>query len=322
MSRQLQSLTELALEVQSRPVLEELLQAVVDKTGPLLQAHHASIRLLDPSGQRLLAVCRTGEPLHAEPVAFDLGEGLIGWIVQHGESIRTATPAQDPRFVSKPGVLPMGPFVGVPLLSRGTQLGVLSVVRKHDAFTAADQQLLTLVAAICAPYLEIARLSRLSQVDPLTGVLNRRGLDTELEGQPANPEKPEIAVVMVDIDHFKRVNDTRGHAVGDSVLRHIARILGQNLRSTDSVTRYGGEEFLMVLPELDQDDAMRVAQRAREAVENQPAQVAGEAVPVTISLGVAGGLWTQGLRTLIDRADAALYEAKQSGRNKVIAASS
>jgi diguanylate cyclase (GGDEF)-like protein len=318
----LQPIIDLAVEVQHRRSLEDLLQAVVDHTAKILAAEHGSIRLLNPSRTHLVAVCRTGTPLHLEPVDFALGEGLIGWIAEQEQPIRTADPEHDPRYSPRPKHEPMGRFLGVPLVSGRVCMGVLSVLRSTEPFTEADEQLLTLVAAICAPYLEIARLSRLSQVDPLTGALNRRGMEASYEERLADNEATagELSLMMVDIDHFKAINDTHGHAVGDEVLRHVARVLSGVLRISDAIVRYGGEEFILLFPDVGLGRALRIADRARQAVAENPTPIDDVKVDITVSIGVAERHPAEPLAALVRRADTALYEAKQTGRNRVCAA--
>lgn len=316
----IQALTRLALDLQRRAAIDELLQMVVDSTVDLLRADHGSVRLLNPARSRLVAVCRTGEPLHLEPVEFRNGEGLLGWITEHAKPIRLEEPHADERFVPKPGVVTLGPFLGVPLQANQTCFGVISVLRAERGFDEDDEQLLTLVAAISTPYLEIARLSRLSRVDPLTGALNRRGFDEAFVDNPADatevdPSRP-VSVIMIDIDHFKSINDTHGHAVGDEVLRHVARLLSAGLRAGDAIVRWGGEEFVLVLPDVAGRAAARIAERARAAVERSPTRVA-KGIGVTVSAGVASREAEEPFEQLIARADTALYRAKEAGRNRV-----
>lgn len=321
MRGRIQALTRLALDLQRRAAIDALLQTVVESTVDLLRADHGSVRLLNPARSRLVAVCRTGEPLHLEPVEFRNGEGLLGWITEHAKPIRLDEPHADTRFVPKPGVATLGPFLGVPLQANQTCFGVISVIRSEQGFDEDDERLLTLVAAISTPYLEIARLSRLSRVDPLTGALNRRGFDEAFSSKPPaggvnlDPETP-VSVIMIDIDHFKAINDTHGHAVGDEVLRHVARLLSAGLRAGDAIVRWGGEEFVLVLPNVSTRAAARIAERARATVEGSPTRVA-KGIGVTVSAGVASRKSEESLDELIGRADASLYRAKQSGRNRV-----
>jgi len=315
----LPTLTRLARGVQRRASLDDKLQMLVDETSAMYGADHASVRLLDPGHTHLVAACRSGPSLHPAPVEFRSGEGLVGWITEHSESVRLDDPTKDPRFVLKPGFSGMGAFLGAPLLSSNACLGALSVVRSSP-FSEAEEQLLELVAAICAPPLEIARLSRLTRVDPLTGALNRRGLEEGFE--PSRPsEDRRLAVLMVDIDHFKAINDTHGHIVGDEVLRRIARQLSQVLRASDAIVRYGGEEFLLLLTDVTLGDAMRIGDRARKAIEAQTIRVGDVPLQVTVSMGVDAQQPPEPLDATVERADAALYEAKRQGRNRVVSAS-
>ena len=165
--------------------------------------------------------------------------------------------------------------------------------------------------------------------DALTGVANRRALVTALNRDVARAARSgqPIAVLMVDIDHFKRVNDRYGHPVGDQVLCHVVQVLSQRVRSQDLVGRYGGEEFMVVLPDTTLQGAEQLAQALRQAVAQAPCHITtanghadhGAQVAVTVSIGVFGGSvapddsWDM----LIAAADRALYQAKENGRNRV-----
>ena len=165
-----------------------------------------------------------------------------------------------------------------------------------------------------------AQIERLAQTDDLTGALNRRGLDVlgaealrkcRGQGQPA-------AVIMLDLDWFKQVNDSLGHAAGDELLRSVAALCSRSLRADDVFARYGGEEFVVVAPFTDVDEAERLAQRMRQAIETARFPATDEA-PVTASFGVASSA-SSPLRALIEAADVALYAAKEAGRNRVVVA--
>jgi diguanylate cyclase (GGDEF)-like protein len=317
--RWLEALTALAVDVQRRPTLDELLQSIADRTAHLLGVPRVSIRLVDPTHTKLVAVCRAGDPLHVDDTAFEAGEGLLGWIAQRCESIRTNDAEADPRFVPRAGMQRrIGAFLGVPLVSGRTGMGVLSAVGGDKRFDDHHEWLMTLIAAICAPQIDVVRLARLSQVDPLTGSLNRRGFDDAFpEVAAENGYVDPLSVVMVDIDHFKAINDELGHAMGDEVLKHVAVMLGDALRAGDAVVRYGGEEFLLILPGVDCIQAMRVAERARGLVNSSAAEVAGQHVRVTVSLGVAQRNPAESRESVIARADKAMYAAKRAGRNRV-----
>jgi diguanylate cyclase (GGDEF)-like protein len=161
----------------------------------------------------------------------------------------------------------------------------------------------------------------LATVDLLTGVLNRQALLSRLEDElerAARYQRP-CSVVLVDLDHFKRVNDTHGHAAGDLVLREVADVLHANVRTADIVGRYGGEEFMVVLPETDADAAAASAEKLRRLVGSREVRLDdGYVLSVTLSAGVAGGLGRHlQLDALVRDADAALYSAKALGRDQV-----
>ncbi|MBK9035094.1 MAG: sensor domain-containing diguanylate cyclase [Myxococcales bacterium] len=312
----LSALTRLAEAIQARHSLEELLQLVADGAAEVLEVKRISVRLLDASRSLLLASARAGEPLHEAPVGFRLGEGLLGWIAEHGEPLCLPEPEHDPRFMARPGMASMGAFVGVPIRIGAQTTGVISAVDDAVVFDDSHRRLLTLVAAMCAPHVEIARLARLAHVDPLTGALNRRGIEQQVP--TLAPDDAEVmSVAMVDVDHFKRINDSVGHAAGDLVLRQIAATLTGVLRAADAVVRYGGEEFLLVLPGVAFADATAVAERVRAAVAAAPTAVPGGEVGATVSIGVAERRPGELREAMIARADAALYAAKAAGRNRV-----
>lgn len=162
-------------------------------------------------------------------------------------------------------------------------------------------------------------LETLAATDSLTGLPNRRSFMERLERAVLEArQRPagDGAVLMLDIDHFKEVNDTWGHAVGDEVLQHVAEVIRQSLRRHDMPGRLGGEEFAALLPDASLENARALAERVRARLEREPAQTAAGEVGVTISIGVAhfnGG----GARQLLERADEALYAAKSAGRNRV-----
>jgi diguanylate cyclase (GGDEF)-like protein len=161
-----------------------------------------------------------------------------------------------------------------------------------------------------------------AKTDLLTGVHNRRWMDEMFPRQIARSEHAgqPLALVMADIDHFKRLNDTYGHATGDVVLRAVARRLSDTLRPTDFLVRYGGEEFVALLPGATAETAHIAAERVRKAIEHEEylSTTAIGALRVTISLGIAILQPGDTLERLIERADVALYQAKAAGRNRVI----
>jgi two-component system cell cycle response regulator len=165
-------------------------------------------------------------------------------------------------------------------------------------------------------------LRRLATRDQLTGLLNRREFDRILQEESERAARfgRPLALVLVDIDHFKRVNDTHGHPAGDEVLREVARRLGALMRSVDRVTRFGGEEFALVVMEMDRSTALETARRICEEMRRTPIMVGSVELAVTVSAGVAvlPGDADDG-KALVAAADKALYAAKASGRNRALA---
>ena len=166
------------------------------------------------------------------------------------------------------------------------------------------------------------RLSRVTR-DPLTGLLGRGWMEEELGQIVARDRRANrpISVIFSDIDHFKSINDTFGHATGDDVLRIVARIFDHEVRDADKVARYGGEEFVVVLSGCGEVEAAQVARRLRHAVERHDwAPYLGPALAVTASFGVAALKKNEEVADWLHRADQAMYAAKQAGRNRVIGA--
>lgn len=165
------------------------------------------------------------------------------------------------------------------------------------------------------------QLRILATTDPLTQLLNRRSFlevaDYELTQRKRH--LAPLAFVLADIDHFKAINDQHGHAVGDEVLRSVSRVLNQAVREQDSVARWGGEEFLIMMPDATLQAATMVAERLREKVSAIEVNVAGQAIQVSMTFGVSSHRLEEPVDGTVNRADSALYQGKARGRNQVVA---
>lgn len=223
-------------------------------------------------------------------------------------------------------------FRRVPITNERNQLsGIVNLIELQSAMNAAlekrGQDLEKAVMTRTAELQEAnAKLEQLSIRDGLTGLLNRRAMGQKLDDLQAVARRYGncYSVILCDIDHFKILNDTEGHLHGDSVLRSIADALGQSIRLSDSLYRYGGEEFLIALPETNSEGARGVAERIRSEIEALaiPHPSSPTADIVTISAGFAEVFpnpppQTQDWHTTVDHADQALYRAKQGGRNRI-----
>lgn len=167
----------------------------------------------------------------------------------------------------------------------------------------------------------VTELRSASQTDLLTGLYNRRGFEAVAEALLGKDRARPVAVVLFDLDHFKKINDQHGHDVGDDVLRQVAAIAKRNFRGVDLLVRHGGEEFLALLPDTSKDEAASVAERVRRAVQDARIPLPdGGVVDVTASFGCAARTYSahgDHFEDLIKKADMALYAAKASGRNYV-----
>lgn len=166
-------------------------------------------------------------------------------------------------------------------------------------------------------------LNQLASRDALTQCWNRRMIDELLSTAVAEAKRKQadLTLMLLDIDHFKAVNDTHGHAAGDSALKHMVGILNTNLREYDQVGRFGGEEFLVILPTTDISSAWGIAERIRSSLQFHPAQISSDtSIAMTVSIGITQLRHRddESLETLFGRADRALYNAKQAGRNRVV----
>lgn len=215
--------------------------------------------------------------------------------------------------------------IAVPVVAAGTVEAVVVLVREPSLpFGERERDLLVALAPIIATSLHSARrsdaLAEASLIDGLTGVGNRRRLDVELPEILSRFASAPSALMMIDLDHFKAVNDEHGHPAGDVLLRKVAALLENQIRPGDRVYRYGGEEFCVILPDTARDEAEHVAQRVAASVRDRTFSL-GVDVPVriTISVGLAVTAGTDAPE-LIHRADVALYEAKQAGRDRVVTA--
>jgi diguanylate cyclase (GGDEF)-like protein len=187
-------------------------------------------------------------------------------------------------------------------------LGALAIFAEHVAISIEKSRLLETT-------------QELATTDPLTGIHNRRYLFDlgEQEIQRAKRIEHPLSAMMLDLDHFKRINDTYGHAFGDQVLREVAARCGKSIREIDIIGRYGGEEFAIVLPHADPESASAVAGRLKDVISDTPIDTEKGPISMTISIGIAE--WTpdvEDLATLLDRADTALYAAKNTGRNRIV----
>ena len=167
---------------------------------------------------------------------------------------------------------------------------------------------------------DLVKLQKMADTDFLTGLMNRRAFlavaDDTVEF--CRRYKRGMATLMIDIDHFKKINDSHGHAAGDDAIKRIAEIIGQSIRTTDKAARFGGEEFVVLLREIDQETALLLAERIRRSIEEETIRHGAMVIPATVSIGVAiNAEGDRDVQDIIERADQGLYVAKKTGRNRI-----
>jgi diguanylate cyclase (GGDEF)-like protein len=304
--------------------LDRILAVVLETALATSAAPAGAVLLVDPSGESAaLAVGRGLEGRMPGPgLRVRLGEGVLGRVAQHGvplqgDTVHLSPAPQEPTAAS---------VIAVPLRGRDTVLGVLALFDPRGDGVGSEEDLATLrtlagQAAVAVENVLLHRdVSRMAVTDGLTGLANYRSFTQTMAREldrAARFGRP-IGLLLLDIDHFKLVNDTHGHPRGDAVLIELAARVRAQVRDIDTVARYGGEELVVVLPETDVLGAEQAAERIRTAVRERPFGAPGQVpLQVTVSLGVAvhprhGATATALLRA----ADEALYEAKRGGRDR------
>jgi len=244
--------------------LESALGAVTDAALLMLAADHASVRLIDPTHTTLLASARSGRGSAHPQVSLRSGEGVAGWVLEHGQPVRIEDVAQDARFKPAAGQgFAIRSMVAAPLCSGGMVVGVLSASSAlPGAFGQRDELVVQLLANCSVPPLERARLERLAMTDELTLAFNARYLRGHLRGvvESASGEAGP-SLLPLDLDSFKEVNDTCGHAGGDLVLRGFADRVRALTRQLDVLARLGGDEFALIMPAATLEQAVAEEER-------------------------------------------------------------
>jgi diguanylate cyclase (GGDEF)-like protein len=288
--------------------------------------------LFDEATHSLVVEAVAGRvPSSVRGMRFRLGEGVTGAAAAQGRTLYVPDVDKDSRYLHYKGQRRCtGAFLCVPLRAKGRMVGMMNLNRPVvNGFSAQEIRLAEAIAAQAGLAIANARLYQqtleLSYTDPLTGIPNRRQLFARLEQELSRSLRfgDELTILMIDLDLFKEINDSHGHAVGDSVLRSVALTLKRNVRKVDLVARYGGEEFVVVLPRVTRPEALEVAEKLRRAVAQAPLPAPAGVGPlrVTISVGVASfGHDATDVAELFGKADAALYAAKHAGRDRVTAA--
>lgn len=330
----LQTLCEVVQAINSSLKPKEILSAIMAKAADLVDAEGGSVILLNEKTNELTfeaASGKAGKKLLG--MRLKVGQGVAGWVARYGKSLMVPDVSKDPRFYS--GMDQRTKFTTksilcVPMKSRDRVIGVVEVVNKvgGGSFTQDDFEIFESIAAHLTIALEKSNLYRKMEqatlIDDLTQLYNTRYcnqfLDDFLIERKAGSGK--ISLIFLDIDFFKLVDDNFGHLVGSETLKVLGERMARVIRKNDVIVRYGGDEYIVLLPNTDKKTALVIAERIRATVGRDAFYAFGnKKFNITVTLGVA--TYPEDAKTrdeLIGAADKAMYAGKMSGRNKVVAA--
>lgn len=317
--------------------LTSVLIALVDALRRVTESEYVLLYLLDDDGKTLRPVAVDGEPGQAIEEArmladwpINVGEGFTGSVAKDGQSVIIGDVENDQRGV----LIPDSPrsqisAIFVPLKAQGKVIGVMRLARSGlNRYTTADLELAEVVSQQASVAVQNSRLYEetrdlyektrwLSVTDPLTGLFNQRYLAERLPMEMARAQQYGgcLSLLMIDADTLKEINDRYGHDLGDQLIRSIADTLRSQIRIGDTAVRYAGDEFVVLLPDANEDQAMAVGERIRKAVEETDL---GVEVPIAVSVGASTFPdHADTTEELVKHADAALYFSKRAGKNRL-----
>jgi len=302
--------------------LEDALHEVTDAALQLLPCDHASIRLFDASRTTLLAGARSGRGVEQRSLSLTKGEGIAGWVMEHGLPAHVKDTKSDPRFIVAVGQgFSIRSMIAEPLLSAGKPIGVLGASSPEpNAFSDDDVYLARILANCSVPAIERSRLERLAAVDDMTLTFNARYLLPRLQEEMdrARHSGSTLSILVMDLDQMAHVNDAFGRDMGDRVLAIFSERIRAQTRRYDVLVRSGDDEFVLLMPTTSPTQALATADKLRkvvgeEAMEPKP----GGFISQHVSIGVATWDGRETAEELCGRAAAALRDAKARGGDTV-----
>ncbi len=313
--------------------LKRLLQIILSKALTTLEAEKGSLMLYDYTSNSLqvkvvygLNDKRVEENINNGLIQcsqIKAGEGVAGTVFLEKKAIITNLGSNDPRFVKKDALTNTQSLLCVPLIAKGESIGVINISNKKNnkLFNQKDLEFMTSLSNQAAIAIDNAKLYELATKDGLTKLYISRHFYTLLENEirRCSRYKHKMSLLMMDIDNFKKINDTYGHLIGDQILRELSNEISQTVRKIDIPARYGGEEFIVILPETTKEDAVIIAERLRMNVSRIRVKAKeGVFISPTISSGICQyPMDGEDAKTLINSADTALYFSKNNGKNIV-----
>jgi two-component system cell cycle response regulator len=298
--------------------LEDALHEVTDAALQLLPCDHASIRLFDASRLTLLAGARSGRGAEQRSLSLARGQGVAGWVMEHGLPAHVRDSRTDPRFVVAVGQgFSVRALIAEPLLAAGKPIGVLGASSPEAQVFSDDDVLLARILANCSvPTIERSRLERLSAVDQTTLAFNRPYLLPRMQEEMdrARHAGSTLSILVMDLDRMGQVNDSFGRDMGDRVLGIFSERVRAQTRRYDVLVRSGDDEFVLLMPTTSPTQALATAEKLRKAVGDEAMEPRpGGYLSQRVSIGVATWDGRESAEELCVRAAAAMHEAKKRG---------
>ena len=325
---------ELGKALTSTLQLDQVLRTIMEKLDEFLRPDTWSLLLLDAAKQELYFELAVGEGSQAlKDMRIKPGQGIAGWVAEHCEAVIVPDVSQDTRFFSKADErtkMETRSIVAVPVMFRENCLGVIELINcvGPSGFGQRELKLLEALADFAAIAIEnarhVKRIHELTITDDCTSLFNARHLNFILETEIYRSQRYnfEFSLLFIDLDHFKTVNDTHGHVMGSKLLAEIGEVLKTKCRLIDMAFRYGGDEFVIVLPQTSKENATGVARRVHQTI-GETTWLAGEGLNTRITASVGVASYPSDSKTkvgILHLADEAMYLVKNTTRNGVAVA--
>jgi diguanylate cyclase (GGDEF)-like protein len=324
--KDLQVFHDVARALTSSLDLDSILGAIMQQMKQFFEPESWSLLIVDEEQHNLYYAVAAGKSSGDRDLRVGMGEGIAGWVAEHGEPVIVAEPGKDARFTP---ATQARSAICIPLRSRDCTLGVIELLNYRAETltneTMAFLQVLCDYAAIAIQNVRaVERIQELTITDDCTGLFNSRHLFSVMESEIERSRRFNLpfSLIFIDLDHFKRVNDLHGHLTGSRLLAEIARTIKHNVRGIDSAFRYGGDEFIVLLPQTGKDSAVEVTQRLLHALRDTRYLLAeGLELRMLASFGIAtypedGNT----IQEIIGSADEMMYLVKNSSRGNIAVA--